>query len=145
MPQQFRHLQYDERWQIHSLHQQGASVGTIAAQIQRHPSTVCCELRSYAGPPGYRHEEAYQLAQQCRHEAFTDLHKLHPPVWNRIRNLLRHHRSPEQTASRPMRSGMVSLNLLWLYQRIHQGYAERSVDAGWFGCSRPGACLHVVP
>ncbi len=69
MPQQFRHLQYDERCQIQVLHQRGLSVTAIAAQLQRHKSTVCRECRRNAGSSGYHHEQAQQLAQQCRQRA----------------------------------------------------------------------------
>ncbi len=56
MPQQFRHLQYDERRQIQALHQQGFSVTAIAAQLQRN-----------AGPSGYPYEQAQQLDRERRH------------------------------------------------------------------------------
>ncbi len=55
MPQQFRHLQYDERCQIQALHQRGFSVTGIAAPLQRHKSTVCRELQRKTRPASYRH------------------------------------------------------------------------------------------
>ncbi len=58
MPQQFCHLQYDERCQIHAWHQQGFSVTAITAQLQRRKSTVCRELQRNAEPSGYYHDQA---------------------------------------------------------------------------------------
>ncbi len=69
MPRTFRHLQYDERCQIHALHQWGASVSAIAAQLKRHKSTVSRELRRNTGPSGYHHQQAQQLAQERRVQA----------------------------------------------------------------------------
>ncbi len=76
MPQQFRHLQYDERCQIQALHQQGFSVTAIAGPLQRHKSTVCRELQRNAGPSGYHHEQAQQLARERRRRAVTGPRKL---------------------------------------------------------------------
>ncbi len=61
MPQQFRHMQYDERCQIHTQHLRGAWVSAMAAVFRRHESTVCDQLQYSDGPFGYRHRPAQQL------------------------------------------------------------------------------------
>ncbi len=110
MPQQFRHLQYDERCQIQALHQQGFSVTAIAAQLQRHKSTVCRELQRNAGPSGYHHEQAQQLARERRHRAVTGPRKLQPAIWNLISHRLQRHWSPEQVAGYLKWVGAVSVS-----------------------------------
>ncbi len=117
MPQQFRHLQYDERCQIQALHQQGFSITAIAAQLQRHKSTVCRELRRNAGPSGYHHEQAQQLARERRHRAVTGPRKLQPAIWNIICDRLRCNGRSEQVAGRLTWNGEVSFSFSWLYQR----------------------------
>ncbi len=124
MPQQFRHLQYDERCQIQALHQQGFSVTAIAAQLQRHKSTVCRELQRNAGPSGYHHDQAQQLAQERRQRAVTGPRKLQPPIWNLICDRLQRDWSPEQVAGYLKRVGAVSVSFSWLYQRIRQDRAQ---------------------
>ncbi len=76
MSQMYRHLQYDERCLIHTLHQRGASASAIAAQRKRHKSTVCRELRRNTGTSGYRHKQAQQLAQERRSKATTGPRKV---------------------------------------------------------------------
>ncbi len=80
MPQRFRDLQFDERCQIQALHQPGLSVTAITAQLQRHKSTICRELRRSAGPSGYHREQAQQLARERRHRAVTGPRKFQPPI-----------------------------------------------------------------
>ncbi len=124
MPQQFRHLQYEERCQIQALHQQGFSVTAIAAQLQRHKSTVCRELQRNAGPSGYHHEQAQQLARDRRHRAVTGPGQLQPAIWNLISDRLQRHWSPEQVAGSLKPVGAVSVSFSWLYQRIRQDRAQ---------------------
>ncbi len=124
MPQQFRHLQYDERCQIQALHQQGFSVTAIAAPLQRPKSTVCRELQRNAGPSGYHHEQAQQLARERRQRAVTGPRKLQPPIWNLISDGLQRDWSPEQVADSLKRVGAVSVNFSWLDQRIRQDRAQ---------------------
>ncbi len=124
MPQQFRHLQYDERCQIQALLQQGFSVTAIAAQLQRHKSTVYRELQRNAGLSGYHHEQAQPLARDRRHRAVTGPRKLQPAIWNLISDGLQSHWSPEQVAGYLKRVGAVSVSFSWLYQRIRQDRAQ---------------------
>ncbi len=124
MAQTYHQLQHDERCQIQALHRQGASADAIAAQLQRHRSTIYRELRRNADSSGYCHQQAQARSEQRRRQAASGPRKLHPPVWDRICDMLRRHWSPEQIAGRLRLAGDVSVSFSWLYRRIHQDRAD---------------------
>ncbi len=124
MAQTYHQLRRDERCQIHSLHRQGASARTIADQLHRHRSTIYRELRRNADPSGYCHQQAQTRSEQRRRQAASGPRKLHPPLWDRICDLLRMHWSPEQIAGRLRLAGDTSVSFSWLYRRIHQDRAD---------------------
>ncbi len=124
MAQTYHQLQYDERRQIHALHQQEASARTIAAQLRRHRSTIYRELRhsSNPNPSGYATARPRPAPKSAAGKPSPDPHV--PPPWNRICKMLRMEGSPEQIAGCLQRSGEVSGSCSWLYWCIHQDRAD---------------------
>lgn len=60
------HLTREERCQISALNKRGISCRSIAADLNRSPSTISRELRRNRGYRGYRHKQANQLAENRR-------------------------------------------------------------------------------
>ena len=66
MPKGYSHLTYEERCQISALIKAGESIGAIARQLGRNPSSISREIRRNGGDRGYGYAEAQGKAESRR-------------------------------------------------------------------------------
>jgi len=65
----YKQLTENERYQIYTLLKVGFSLKAIAAELNRHPSTISRELKRNKGLKGYRPRQAQRLASTRRKQA----------------------------------------------------------------------------
>jgi IS30 family transposase len=127
----YRHLIQEERYQISALHDAGLTVGAIAAQLNRHASTISRELRRnrVAGP--YRASWASLLAAARSQISAANARRVPAAAWEFARQKLGEMWSPEQIAGHQRVERLPRLSHEAIYQRI---YADK----------RSGGQLHLA-
>jgi IS30 family transposase len=92
-----KHLRYDQRCQLHALHQQGLTQEAIAMKIGSTQSVVSRELKRNRGRRGYRFKQAQAKADERRIAASAPPRKMTPEIVAVIERMLREEQlSPEQ-------------------------------------------------
>ncbi|WP_346836609.1 IS30 family transposase [Microbulbifer sp. SAOS-129_SWC] len=118
----YNQLTENERYQIYSLKKAGHSQIEIAELLERHPSTICRELRRNKGLRGYRPGQAQKLSNVRRYGAHK-ARKVTDEVRDQIETLLRQELSPQQVADYLKRCTGISLHHETIYQLI---YADKA-------------------
>ncbi len=115
----YTHLIQHERYQIQSWHAAGIGLREIARRLQRHPSTICRELRRNAAASGrYYFETAHRKA--CRRATACRSHpSITPELWACVEAHLRQDHSPEQVSAQLSRHGL-AVSHVRIYQYIAQ-------------------------
>src|SRR4051794_40490249 len=99
MGQKYEQLSLEDRCQISSLRQTGASVRKIAATLDRSPSTIAREInRNRSLSSGYKPAYANQISQSRRWSGSKLIR--HPQLQKRVLKHLSAGWSPEQVSGR---------------------------------------------
>src|ERR1043165_3724864 len=126
----YKHLSLEERCEIARLRANGASVGQIAAALDRPPSTISRELNRNSGhevgyKPSYAHEQA-----KARRWVGSRLER-DPALRRAVLERLARGWSPEQVAGRLAReAGRKVISYESIYRFIYAQMA-RTKDYGW--------------
>ena len=115
-----------ERYQIQALRQHSSTLADIAAELNRHKSTISRELKRNSGNGSYCAEHAQQSTLQRRRG------KSPPRITRLTRALVRHKLkqdwSPEQVSLWLAKYKAQRVSHTWIYQCKYQG-DELSADA----------------
>ena len=131
----YTHLTQDERYQIHLLRRQGVSLGCIAAELARSPSTISRELKRNAGVGGYKPAAAHtrSRARQCaRRNALCFSHE----QWSHVHAYLRLYLSPQQISGRLKLEQAFCISAESIYRRAYQDKASGGDLASYLRCQK---------
>ncbi len=92
------HLSQEERYMIEELKSIGYNQASIAAKLERHPTTISRELKRNTGQRGYRHKQAQRQAQ-ARAEGSRNAKRISQSTIEAVQVKLREDLSPEQIAA----------------------------------------------
>jgi len=106
----YTHLTREERYQIYALKKAGHNLTEIANVLERHPSTICRELRRNRGRRGYRPKQAQRLAEGRR---AINARTIDDATWQFAQARLLEQWSPEQI------SHHADISHETVYQRIY--------------------------
>lgn len=106
-------LNQQERYRIHALFGAGFALRTIAAVLERAPSTISRELRCNADAEGYNPERA-QRASRLRRQRANRRPRIDALSIHWIERLLRHDWSPDQITGA---TGLASHE--WIYRHVY--------------------------
>lgn len=115
----YRHLTQDERYQIDALFCLDLNCTQIAAQLDRHPSTIVRERRRNARAGSYQASAAQGLATERRRAASTRSH-LSPAVLELLQAGLSQQWSPEQVCGRCDLLGLPVVSHTTIYRHVHR-------------------------
>ena len=118
----YNQLTEHERYQIYALKKAKHTQAEIAALLDRHPATICREIRRNTGLRGYRPKQAQMLSDTRRCQAYK-ARKISDEAYGQIETLLRQELSPQQVASYLKRHKGISLHHETIYQLI---YADKA-------------------
>jgi IS30 family transposase len=127
----YRHLIQEERYQISALQGAGLTVGAIAAQLNRHASTISRELRRNLVVGPYQPQPASLLAAARSQISSANARRVPAAAWEFAREKLAETWSPEQIAGHQRAERLPRLSHESIYQRI---YADK----------RSGGHLHLA-
>ena len=114
----YTHLTRDERYQIAILRKAGHKQTDIARLMNRHPSTISCELLRNRGQRGYRPKQAQALSE-ARMRACGNGPRIPGETWAVVDVWLGELWSPEQIAGRLDERGLPSVSHEAIYHRIY--------------------------
>ena len=114
----YTHLTRDERYQIAILRKAGHKQTDIARLMNRHPSTICRELRRNRGQRGYRPKQAQALSE-ARIRACSNGPRIPDETWAVVDVWLGELWSPEQITGRLDERGLPSVSHEAIYRRIY--------------------------
>jgi IS30 family transposase len=119
MTKHYTHLTQEERYQIHAYKKAAFSPEAIAAELNRHVSTINRELTRNTGLKGYRPKQAHQLAQARLLTKLKSV-KLTDNLKQQIVDEIRQDWSPEQIQGRWLLEGRpVTVCPATIYQFIY--------------------------
>lgn len=131
----YTHLTQDERYQIHALRRQGVSLARIAAELQRHSSTISRELTRNAGEAGYKPVAAHNQARtrQC---ARRNAKQFSPEQWAHVHAYLRLHLSPQQCSGRLKLEQAITISHECIYLHAYQNKTEGGDLVSYLRCQK---------
>jgi IS30 family transposase len=118
----YKQLTENERYQIYTLLKVGFSLKAIAAELNRHPSTISRELKRNKGLKGYRPKQAQRLAGTRRKQAHK-VCKLTAEVVEWMTCLIRQELSPQQVVTYLWQHKQVRMHHETVYQWL---YADKA-------------------
>ena len=119
----YTHLTQDERYQIHALKRQGISLGRIAAELLRNPSTISRELKRNACLVGYKPALAHQAAR-TRQTQRRNAHAFSIQHWSHVEAYLRLDLSPQQVSGRLLLERALRISHECIYQHVYRDKAQ---------------------
>ena len=119
----YTHLTQSERYQIHALKRQGISLGRIAAELLRNPSTISRELKRNASLVGYKPAVAHQAAR-TRQTQRRNAHEFSIQHWSHVETYLRLDLSPQQVSGRLLLEQALRISHECIYQHVYQDKAQ---------------------
>jgi transposase, IS30 family len=119
----YTHLTQNERYQIHALKRQGISLGRIAAELLRSPSTISRELQRNSCPLGYKPSLAHKAARTRQVERRNAL-EFSPHQWSHVHAYLRLDLSPQQVSGRLLLEQALLISHECIYQHVYQDKAQ---------------------
>ncbi len=119
----YTHLTQSERYQIHALKRQGISLGRIAAELLRNPSTISRELKRNASLVGYKPAVAHQSAR-TRQTQRRNAHEFSIQHWSHVETYLRLDLSPQQVSGRLLLEQALRISHECIYQHVYQDKAQ---------------------
>lgn len=131
----YTHLTREERYQIHALRRQGISCARIAAELNRHRTTIARELRRNAGQRGYKPAKAHDKARarQCDRRNAAELTT---GQWRHVQAYLRLWLSPQQVAGRLRLEGALCVSPEAIYQHIYRDKRSGGDLASYLRCQK---------
>ncbi len=123
MPKTYTRLTEEERYQIYEGVTEKYSHREIAAQINKHHSTVSREIKRNTGLRGYRPKQAQEKAQD-RHQNKPRHIKLTPEIQSLIAENIHHEWSPDQIQGRLRSEGLPMVCATTIYGFIQQDKAS---------------------
>jgi len=123
MPKTYTRLTEEERYQIYEGVTEKYSHREIAAQINKHHSTVSREIKRNTGLRGYRPKQAQEKAQN-RHQNKPRHIKLTPEIQSLIAENIHHEWSPDQIQGRLRSEGLPMVCATTIYGFIQQDKAS---------------------
>jgi transposase, IS30 family len=124
----YKQLTENERYQIYTLLKVGFSLKAIAAELNRHPSTISRELKRNKGLKGYRPRQAQRLASTRRKQAHKAC-KLTVEVIDWMTCLIRQELSPQQVVAYLAQHKQVQLHHETVYQWL---YADKAAGGALY-------------
>ena len=100
MPKSYRHLTYEERYQIEALKKSGISIGLIAEQMGCDRTTIYREIRRNSGKRGYRHKQVQEKTKARCRSASSGPWRFTPLRWAEVVKDLEDGFSPQQISGR---------------------------------------------
>jgi transposase, IS30 family len=131
----YKHLTREERYQIHTLKRQGASLGCIAAELGRTRSTISRELQRNTGAKGYRPAQAHDKALARQRERRNAQH-FSCEQWVDVEALLRLSLSPEQVSGRLRLEKALCISTESIYQRAYRDKAQGGDLVSYLRCQK---------
>lgn len=115
----YKQLTSEERYTLGRLHRQGVSQADIARTLERHPSTICRELRrntcQYDG--AYRPFKADSRTRGRRSRSRRNL-RIDSAAWDAVVFLIELQWSPEQIARSLSQADIIRISHETIYRRI---------------------------
>ena len=118
----YTQLTENERYQIYLLKKEGYTNSAIAHRLGRSPATIGRELRRNTGLRGYRPQQAQNLAESRRINAYKH-RKLTPKVIGWLEDLIRQELSPQQACNYLKRHKGIRLHHETVYLHIYDDQA----------------------
>ena len=131
----YTHLTREERYQIHALRRQGISCARIAAELNRHRSSISRELKRNGAQPGYTPARAHVKAR-ARQSGRRNASEISAEQWRHVETYLRLWLSPQQVAGRLRLEGAFCLSHEAIYQRIYQNKRSAGDLASYLRCQK---------
>lgn len=119
----YEHLTRDQRYQIHALKRQGASLGCIAAELRRNKSTISRELQRNSAASGYKPAHADDKAR-ARQSQRRNARHFSADQWSQVEALLRQGLSPQQISGRLALESAMAISAESIYQRAYRDKAQ---------------------
>ena len=117
----YTHLAREEMFLVHKHLQVSCSYSEIVSQLQRHHTTISREVKRNRG---YRYKQADELTKRRRGKTSSTPRKMTEALWAMVDcQLVEKRWSPEQTAARLCRDGIVSVSARWIYSHL---WADRA-------------------
>ena len=112
-------LTQGERHRIHALRRQGVRLARIAAELNRHRSTISRELLRNSGSAGYKPASAHTQARtrQC---VRRNAKEFSSEQWSHVHAYLRLHLSPQQTSGRLKLEKAITISHECIYLHTYQ-------------------------
>lgn len=121
-------LTENERYQIYALKKAGLTQKDVARLLNRHPATICRELKRNHGMRGYRPAQAQRMSHERRITAHK-LIKLTDEVKTWAEQLIRQELSPQQAVDYLRVHKKIQLHHETLYQWI---YADKKMGGNLY-------------
>lgn len=109
-------LTQGERHRIHALRRQGVRLARIAAELNRHRSTISRELLRNSGSAGYKPASAHTQARTRR----RNVKEFSAEQWSHVHAYLRLHLSPQQISGRLKREKAITSSHECIYLHTYQ-------------------------
>jgi IS30 family transposase len=115
-----KHLNEEQRYQLHALQGRGMTQEAIAAEIGSNQSVVSREMKRNRGRRGYRPKQAHTLASERRSAAYAVPHTMTGDVIAIIESKLCDEQlSPEQISGWLRKTQKIRISHEWIYQHIY--------------------------
>ena len=131
----YKHLTREERYQIHSLKRQGVSLGCIAAELDRHRSTISRELRRNSAVTGYKPAHAHDRAL-ARQSGRRNARHFSAEQCTHVEGLLRLCLSPQQVSGRLRVEKTMCISTESIYQRAYRDKAQGGNLVSYLRCQK---------
>ena len=131
----YKHLTREERYQIHTLKRQGVTLGCIAAELDRHSSTISRELRRNSAATGYKPALAHDKALARQSERRNAQH-FSAAQWAQVEALLRQSLSPQQVSGRLRLEKAMCISAESIYQRAYRDKGQGGDLLSYLRCQK---------
>ena len=132
----YTHLSREERYQIHALRRRGVSIAAIAADLQRHPSSIARELGRNSSSKGYSPARAHTQAK-ARLSGPANVRTISCAHWALAVCYLSLGLSPQQVSGRLWLERQISISTECIYLRLYADKAAGGALVRHLRCQKP--------
>ncbi len=132
----YTHLSREERYQIHALRRRGVAIAAIAADLQRHPSSIARELRRNSSSKGYSPARAHTQAK-ARLSGPANVRTIQSEHWAAVVCYLSLGLSPQQVSGRLWLERQISISAECIYLRLYADKAAGGTLVRHLRCQKP--------
>ena len=125
-------LTQGERHRIHALRRQGVRLARIAAELNRHRSTVSRGFTRNSGGAGYEPASAHTQARTRR----RNVKEFSAEQWSHVHAYLRLHLSPQQISGRLKREKAITSSHECIYLHTYQNKAQGGDLVSYLRCQK---------